>query len=392
MAKNNTMKPLSLFMRSSAQTLRLGSPPLSLSLGASYHYRHSLHISTAIPGVIQPTKRFTAAYCASHPFRHNSIRTFSPLGHTQANTSSTINECLSSHLAEPIVHDFFDKTTGSWQYVVADPAKSAAVIIDPVLDYDPAIGKISTKSADVLFNLVVDKGYKIDMILETHAHADHMTAASYLQQRLSQECGQKPAICIGCRIKQVQEMFGARYNIPAKDYEGVFDKLWEDDETFQIGNLTAQVLHLPGHTPDHVGYKIGNNVFVGDSVFNIDLGSARADFPGGSAEAIFNSGRKLFLLPEDTKIWIGHDYPPEGRDKPVPFMTVKQQKEKNKHLKDGTAKYEFIEMRRTRDETLASPRLLHASLQMNIRAGRLPRPTASGERMLQIPVEAEVSW
>lgn len=157
-----------------------------------------------------------------------------------------------------MVHDFFDKTTGSWQYVVADPAKSAAVIIDPVLDYDPANGKISTKSADVLFNLFVDKGYKIDMILETHAHADHMTAASYLQQRLSQECGQKPAICIGCRIKQVQEMFVARYNIPAKDYEGIFDKLWEDDETFQVGNLTAQVLHLPGHTPDHVGYKIGS--------------------------------------------------------------------------------------------------------------------------------------
>lgn len=290
------------------------------------------------------------------------------------------------------MHNFFDKVTGSWQYVVADPATSIAAIIDPVLNFDPLTGTISTESADALMQVVNDSGYKVDLILETHAHADHMTAAAYLQHRLSREHGRWARICIGCRITQVQQLFGERYNIPAQDYEGSFDKLWEDNEKFKIGNLTAKAIHLPGHTPDHLGYKIGSNVFVGDSVFNVDLGSARADFPGGSAEAIFDSGRRLFALPDDTKIWIGHDYPPEGRDEPVPFMTVKQQKETNKHLSDGTAKQQFMEMRRTRDSTLASPRLLHQSLQMNIRAGRLPEPTAAGERMLQMPLKIEVAW
>ncbi|KAL1582002.1 hypothetical protein WHR41_09305 [Cladosporium halotolerans] len=253
-------------------------------------------------------------------------------------------------------------------------------------------GKISTESADALMQVVNDSGYKVDLILETYAHADHITAASYLQHRLSREHGRRARICIGSRITQVQKMFGECHNIPAQNYEGSFDQLWEDDETFKIGDITAKAIHLQGHTPDNLSYKIGGNVFVGDSVFNIDLGSARADFPGGSAEAIFDSGRRLFALPDDTKIWIGHDYPPEARDEPVPFMTVKQQKKTNKHLRDGTAKQQFIEMRRTRDSTLTSPKLLYQLLQMNIRAGRLPEPTAAGERMLQMPLKTEVAW
>lgn len=327
---------------------------------------------------------------------HDVLRTFASSPRTHyADSGADIaaaGEVSSIVEQDPTVHSSFDKVTGSWQYVVADPATSIAAIIDPVLDFDPLTSRISTESADELIRVVNDNGYKIDLILETHAHADHMTAASYLQHRLGREHGRRARICIGSRITQVQKMFGERYNIPAQDYEGSFDKLWQDDETFNIGNLTAKAIHLPGHTPDHLGYKIGGNVFVGDSVFNIDLGSARADFPGGSAEEIFDSGRRLFALPDDTKIWIGHDYPPKGRDEPVAFMTVKQQREANKHLRNGMAKQQFMEMRRSRDSTLASPRLLHQSLQMNIRAGRLPEPTAAGARMLQVPLETEVAW
>jgi glyoxylase-like metal-dependent hydrolase (beta-lactamase superfamily II) len=161
---------------------------------------------------------------------------------------------------EPTIHNVFESETGTWQYVVADPTTSAAVIIDPVLDYDPATQVITTDSADVLLSLVKEKGYKVERILETHAHADHLTAASYLQKRLAEEQGHRPPIGIGKRIGQVQKLFGQRYGIPEQEYERVFDKLFEDDETFKIGNLTAKAIHLPGHTPDHLGYRIGGMV------------------------------------------------------------------------------------------------------------------------------------
>lgn len=387
----------------------------------TYHHYQSRHISTANLKTSHNTMESpTASLCNLRAIRYPESTAPMPTSlkdthesNLPANDSDQLLQNMHVLSDDPTVHNVFDKATGSWQYVVADPATSTAAIIDPVLGFDPVSGRISTTPADALLDIVHERGYQVKMILETHAHADHITAASYLQQRLGQELGHKPLICIGSRIKQVQKMFGEKYSIPAKDYEGSFDKLWEDDERFKIGNLTAQAMHLPGHTPDHVGYKIGGecannkhiadrwlirwepgNVFVGDSVFNADLGSARADFPGGSAEAIFHSGRKLFALSDDTKLWTGHDYPPEGRNKPVPYMTVKQQKETNKHLKEGTAKAEFVEMRQARDESLAMPRLLHASLQMNIRAGRLPRPTASGERVLrdQTPVKVDTPW
>ncbi|KAM0272254.1 hypothetical protein ACHAQH_008751 [Verticillium albo-atrum] len=256
-------------------------------------------------------------------------------------------------MTDPAIHELFEPVTGSWQYVVADPTTSSAVIIDPVLNYDAVKGVITTESADALVKIVTEKGYKVEMILETHIHADHVTAASYIQAKLAKVQDHKPLIGIGSRIKNTQMMFGQRYSIAATEYETVFDRLWEDDEDFKIGSLSARAIHLPGHTPDHMGYKIGN----------------------------------------DTKIWVGHDYPPEGRDAPVPSVTVKQQREENKHLKDGIPKEEFIEMRRERDETLAAPRLIHQSLQMNIRGGRLPAPTASGLRVVHLPLKVpDRSW
>lgn len=271
--------------------------------------------------------------------------------------------------------------------MVADRHTSTAVIIDPVLDYNAATGTISTETADSLLDLINEQGYTVDMILETHAHADHITAASYLQHRLTQiQKGHRPLIGIGKRIVQVQARFSQQYGVPAQEFEGVFDKLIDDNEIMCIGDLTVEAIHLPGHTPDHMGYKVGDNVFVGDSVFHVDLGSARADFPGGDAQSLFRSGRKVSSLPDHVKIWVGHDYPPDGRD-PIPYVTVREHRDENKHLKDGTTEEEFIDMRQARDATLGEPKLLHQSLQMNIRAGRLPSPGQSGLHMLHIPLK-----
>ncbi|KAH7150149.1 putative metallo-beta-lactamase domain protein [Dactylonectria estremocensis] len=294
---------------------------------------------------------------------------------------------------EPTVHDIFEPKTSTWQYIVADPSTSTAVIIDPVLDYDPATLVVATEAADALLSLIKDKDYKVDWILETHAHADHLTSVSYLQKRLAEEQGYKPRVGIGKRIEQVQELFGGKYGIPAEEYGRVFDKLFDDDEVFSIGKLSATVMHLPGHTPDHLGYKVGDNVFCGDSLFHPDLGTARCDFPGGSASSLFNSGRRLLSLPDHVKIWTGHDYPPESRDGPVPWMSVKDHKAQNKHLRDGITEQEFVALRKERDATLAEPRLIHQSLQVNIRAGHLPKANEAGHRLLHVPMKQKgVTW
>ncbi|KAF1829923.1 Metallo-hydrolase/oxidoreductase [Decorospora gaudefroyi] len=289
---------------------------------------------------------------------------------------------------EPTIHSSFEERTGTWQYVVADPATKKAVIIDAVLDYDPTTQTISTSTADALLKMVSEKGYHIEKILETHAHADHLTAASYLQHRLSQQQGSKPPICIGKRIKQVQELFAAKYGIAAAEYEGVFDHLFDDDEVFEIGQVTAKVIHLPGHTPDHIGYHIHDNVFCGDSIFHADIGTARCDFPGGSAKSLYNSARKLLGLPENVRIWTGHDYPAcPARCEAVPWLTVGDHKERNKHLSGEVKEDDFLALRRERDESLAAPKLLDPSLQINIRAGRLPRPTPGGGRLIHLPLK-----
>lgn len=298
--------------------------------------------------------------------------------------------------SEPIVHTRFEPVTATWQYVVADPATKEAVIIDPVLDFDPARNAISTETADGLLSLVKEEGYTITRLIETHAHADHLTAARYLQHQLAAS-GKKPCICIGKRIVGVQERFAQRYGIDMTECTGAFDHLVDDDEVFHVGNLQIKALHLPGHTPDHMGYTVGSNVFCGDSLFNTDVGSARCDFPSGDAQALYSSAAKLFSLPDDFKIYTGHDYPPggeSGRKEPVPYTTVAEQKRANKHLKAGTTEEEFVKWRTERDSGLAEPRLLHQSLQVNIRGGKLPVPRENGDRLLHVPVKLpkEVEW
>ncbi|KAL4786924.1 beta-lactamase-like protein [Aspergillus varians] len=297
-------------------------------------------------------------------------------------------QCLvkSTTPSEPTIHALFEPDTSTWQYIVSDPASSAAVIIDPVLDYDRATQTITTHGADAIRQKVKGLGYKIVMILETHIHADHITASSYLQNKLAHDQGYMPPIGIGKRIEQVQNLFGERYGIAETEYKGVFGKRFNDDEIFKIGELDASVLHLPGHTPDHVGYKIGDNVFCGDSIFHADIGTARCDFPGGSARDMFHSGRRLLGLGDEVKIWTGHDYPPADRGGPTPYQTVRHHRQHNKHLMDGMTLEAYIDMRTQRDAQMAAPRLVHPSLQVNIRAGRLPAPGPSGYRLLHLPL------
>lgn len=344
----------------------------------------ALRVATRSSPEIKLSKRTSSTFVS----KPNYSSRFSTSKYTTRRASLATH---TKNMSEPTVHPLFEPVTGTWQYIVADSSTKKAVIIDSVLNYDPIKAKVTTESADAILEIVQDKGYHIDMILETHAHADHLTAASYLQSKLAKNQGSKPAIGIGSRIKQVQTLFGEKYGVLGKEYETVFDRFWSDDDEFAIGTLTARAVHLPGHTPDHMGYQVGSNIFVGDSIFHVDIGSARADFPGGSAQDIYKSGRKLLALPEDTKIWVGHDYPPEGRDAPVPFATVKEHRQNNKHLKDGTQEHEFVEMRSKRDATLAAPRLIHPSLQVNIRGGQLPAPSPSGVRMVHLPLTGP-SW
>lgn len=293
----------------------------------------------------------------------------------------------------PDVFSRFEPVTATWQYIVADPATRDAVIIDSVIDFNPVSNQISTQTADSLLSLVSEKNLTVTHILETHAHADHLTASTYLQQQLVNQGKPRPAIGIGARITQVQSTFAPRYGIEDSELSNVFEKLFQDNEEFMIGKLTAKVLHLPGHTPDHVGYIIGENVFTGDSIFNPDVGSARADFPGGSAVALYNSTRTLLDLPEHYRLYVGHDYPPESRseneagEKFKPYATVKEQKADNKHVNDGTTEEEFLKFRLERDSVLGEPKLLHQSLQWNIRAGKLPKATGAGDMFLQLPIK-----
>lgn len=294
---------------------------------------------------------------------------------------------------EPTIHTMYEPVTGTWQYIVSDPSTKETAIIDTVLDYNKDTGVISTASADKLLNVVKDNGYIVSYILETHAHADHLSASRYLQRMLSQRQNeQRPLVCIGEHITQVQATLGKIYDIPESELQGAFDRTFSDGETFRLGNIQAHVVHLPGHTPDHIGYIIGSNIFTGDSIFNPDIGSARCDFPGGSSTALYRSAAKLLGHPGHFRLYTGHDYPPKDRgvrnpeqSGEIPYTTVEQQSKENKHVKLGTQEAEFVKMRSERDSTLSEPKLLRQSMHVNLRGGRLPACAMEGFKLEQVP-------
>lgn len=284
----------------------------------------------------------------------------------------------------PQIKAFFDEPTFTVTYVVHDPESRHAAIIDSVLDYDPASGRTSFSSANALVAFVEEKGLAIDWHLETHAHADHLSAAPYLKEKLG---GQ---IAIGEQIITVQQAFGKLFNA-GTDFErngSDFDHLWKDGDHFRIGNLDVTVLHVPGHTPACIAYVIGDAVFVGDTMFMPDYGTARADFPGGDARTLYQSAMRLLSLPPETRLFMCHDYLPEGRKDYVWETTVEAQRKANVHIHEGVSEDEFVAMREARDKTLSMPRLILPSVQVNMRAGHLPPAEDNGVTYLKIPVNA----
>jgi glyoxylase-like metal-dependent hydrolase (beta-lactamase superfamily II) len=290
---------------------------------------------------------------------------------------------MHSATPKPQVQGFFDPATWTVSYLVHNGPGSAAAIIDSVLDYDPKSGRTRTTSADKLIDQVQAQGLQVQWILETHAHADHLSAAPYLKKKLG---GQ---IAIGDQITRVQKVFKGIFNLePEFRLDGSqFDVLLQDGQAFSIGELTARVMAVPGHTPACVAYQVGDAVFVGDTLFMPDVGTARCDFPGGDASALYASVQKVLSLPPETRLFMCHDYPPNAR--PVAFeTTVAAQRAHNIHVHDGVSQAEFVEMRTRRDATLEMPVLILPAVQVNIRAGHMPPPEANGTAYLKIPINA----
>lgn len=283
---------------------------------------------------------------------------------------------------KPDVHAFFDEATNTITYVLHDPQGSACAVIDSVLDFDYASGRTDTRSADAVVAFIRDKGWTLEWVLETHVHADHLSAAPYIQERLGGRIG------IGERITQVQETFGKIFNEGTRFQRdgSQFDRLFREGDIFMIGQLRGEVLHTPGHTPACLTYVIGDAAFVGDTLFMPDFGTARCDFPGGSAEVMWNSVQKILSLPDETRILVGHDYKAPGREVYAWETTVGAQKALNVHVGAGRSKEEFVALREKRDATLAMPRLIVPSLQVNMRAGQMPEPEDNGLSYLKVPI------
>ncbi|SHI69822.1 Glyoxylase, beta-lactamase superfamily II [Roseomonas rosea] len=282
--------------------------------------------------------------------------------------------------AAPAIQAFFDEATNTVSYLVWDAATRAAAVIDPVLDWDNRSGEADTRSADAMLRAAEEKGLRLEWVLETHAHADHLTAAPYIKHRTGAPIG------IGARITEVQTIFRPVFD--ARDLRpggADFDRLFADGERFALGGLEVEVLHVPGHTPADVAYRIGDAVFVGDTLFMPDSGTARADFPGGDAHALYRSIQRLLALPPETRVFICHDYKAPGRDHFAWETTVAEERAKNIHVGGGRSEEEFVAMRTKRDATLAAPMLLLPSIQVNIRAGRFPGGEG-GPTFLRIPV------
>lgn len=284
--------------------------------------------------------------------------------------------------AKPLVKAFFDKRTFSIQYVVTDAETKKCAIIDPVLDFDEKSGSTATGNADTILAYVQEEGLEIEWILDTHPHADHFSAASYLKAKTG------APTAIGEKVVEVQKLWKGFYNWPDFPADGSqWDKLFAEGETFSIGNIPAKVLFSPGHTLASITYVIGDAAFVHDTIFMPDSGTARADFPGGSATQLYHSIMEILALPNETRIFVGHDYQPEGRE-PLWESTVAEQKAKNTHISTCKTEAEFIAVRDARDRTLPMPKLILHALQININGGRLPEPESNGRRYLKVPLDA----
>ncbi len=282
------------------------------------------------------------------------------------------------------IEPFFDEATNTVTYLIADTQSGEAAVVDPVLDYDHNDGSVDLTSADRVLAAAKAHGWNIVWVLETHAHADHLSAAPYIKSKTGARIG------IGEHIVDVQRIFRPVFNARDVKSNGAdFDHLFKEGEQFSIGGLQAEVLHVPGHTPADVAYKLGDAVFVGDTLFMPDYGTARADFPGGDARQLFRSIRRLLALPPQTRLFMCHDYKAPGRETYAWETTVEAQRKGNKHVHDGVTEDEFVEMRQARDANLDAPRLLLPSIQVNIRAGRFPPAEANGVRYLMIPVKTK---
>ncbi|MBT8458099.1 MAG: MBL fold metallo-hydrolase [Boseongicola sp.] len=283
---------------------------------------------------------------------------------------------------KPIVTSFFDSATNTISYVVRDPEGTQCAIIDSVLDFDYASGRTDTASADAIIEYIKSEGLSVAWVLETHVHADHLSAAPYFQEKLGGQIG------IGENIKTIQDTFGKIFNEGTEFQRdgSQFDALFKDGDSFHLGQLRGDIMHTPGHTPACLTYVIGDAAFVGDTLFMPDFGTARCDFPGGSASDLYDSVQRILTLPDETRIFVGHDYKAPGREEFAWESTVGEQKAKNVHVGGGKPREDFVEMRETRDASLGMPKLIVPSLQVNMRAGNMPEPDDKGDVFLKIPV------
>jgi glyoxylase-like metal-dependent hydrolase (beta-lactamase superfamily II) len=296
-----------------------------------------------------------------------------------------VRGALADVVQRPVVRSFFDEATFTVSHVVRDPASNACAIVDSVMDYDAAAGRTSHASADALIDFVKTEGLVVQWLLETHAHADHLSAAPYVQEQLG---GQ---LAIGHGILRVQEVFGKVFN-EGSDFRrdgSQFDQLFDDGDRFRIGGLEATVLHVPGHTPACLAYVIGDAIFPGDTLFMPDYGTARCDFPGGDARTLYRSIHRLTSLPDQARVFLCHDYKaPPGRTEFAWETTIGAQRTGNIHIRDAVTEDEFVAMRTQRDATLSMPRLILPSVQVNMNGGRPPEPEANGVRYLKVPLNA----
>jgi len=282
----------------------------------------------------------------------------------------------------PDVKAFFDKETFTVSYIVSDPTTGRAAVIDPVLNYDPASGRTDTRSADEMITFLTESNLVVDWIIETHVHADHLSSAPYIKDSVGGQTG------IGNRVTEVQETFKGIFNIEALTSDGrQFDHLFIDGESFRVGELEARVIATPGHTPACVTYVIGDSAFVGDTLFMPDFGTARSDFPGGNATQLYRSIQKILSLPDDTRLFMCHDYKAPGRDVFAWETSVKEQRDSNIHINKSISEAAFVELREGRDAQLSVPKLLLPAIQVNISAGTLPEAEDNGVRYLKIPLD-----